>query len=84
MASTPSTKRILEKVNCPFLTLYKGVGYWYFVYDDPKLNVFETKSVYTPYLGDLTLDMWVADGKELKEIGDQLRREAGKALLESQ
>lgn len=73
---TISTKRILDKVGCPFLSLYKGVGYWYFVYDAPATNVFETKSVYTPRLNDLTLDMWVADGKELKAKGDQMRRDA--------
>lgn len=79
-----STQRILNKIGCPFLSLYKGVGYWYFVYDAPEWNVFETKSVYTSRLNDLTLDMWVADGKELKKLGDQKRREVSLAKFKKE
>lgn len=71
-----NTSRILRRIDCPHLSLLKGDGYWYFVYDIPSLNIFETKSVYTMRLNDLTLDMWVADGKELVELGDEMRREA--------
>lgn len=71
-----TVKQVLAKIDCPHLTLLKGGGYWYFVYDIPQLNVFETKSVYTMRLNDLTLDMWVADGKELVALGDEMRRDA--------
>lgn len=62
---------ILRKIACPFMRLYKGDGYWYFVYDSN--GVFETKSVMTMRLKDLTLDMWVADGGELRDRGDKMR-----------
>jgi hypothetical protein len=64
---------ILRKIRCPVMALYKGDGYWYFVYDSN--GVFETKSVMTMRLKDLTLDMWVAEGCELRDRGDKLRIE---------
>jgi hypothetical protein len=42
--------------------LVKGKGYLYFVFDDGKR--YDTLSVMVPRLNDLTLDRWVAEGKE--------------------
>lgn len=74
-----SSAQILSKIGCPFLSLHKGDGYWYFVYD--AIDVYETKSVMTMRLNDLDLDMWVADGKELQKIGDAARRELSRQNL---
>ena len=75
MTKSISAQRILDKINCPFLSLFKGPGYWYFVYDAPLYNVFETKSVYTMYLKDLPMETWVAVGEELVALGDAARKE---------
>lgn len=60
-----NTRQILKKINCPYLELVKGDGYWYFVYDEPAREVYETRSVYTMYLNDMTLEQWVEEGKAL-------------------
>lgn len=59
-----TTRKILKAIGCPILNLYKGEGYWYFVYDDLDRNVFETQSVYTVRLSNLPLEEWVREGKE--------------------
>lgn len=59
-----TTRKILKAIGCPILNLYKGEGYWYFVYDDLDRNVFETQSVYTVRLSNLPLEEWVREGRE--------------------
>jgi len=59
-----SSKQILKKINCKDLSLYKGDGYWYFVYDKPENNIFETYSVPCMYLNQMPVDMWISDGLE--------------------
>lgn len=70
-----SATQIISKIHCPFLSLHKGDGYWYFVYDAPARGVYETRSVMVMYLNSMDLDQWVAEGRELKKIGDDARRE---------
>lgn len=66
-----TAKRILKEINCPFLKLYqnKSQGYWYFVYDDTKNNVYANHSVMTMYMNGMTLDQWVEEAQFfLKEL----------------
>ena len=49
----------------PYVNLYKGEGYWYFVYDDPVHCIYRTRSVYTYQLNDLTLEQWCDEADEL-------------------
>ena len=67
MAKRVLTKQILDVVGCPNLSLYKGDGYWYFVYDDGA-DKFATRSVYAVRLSDLSLETWVAEGRELVAV----------------
>jgi hypothetical protein len=60
-----SVKHILREIDCQHLALHKGEGYWYFEYDDPANNIFETLSVYVARLSDLSLDGWISDGCSL-------------------
>lgn len=59
-----TTRKILKAIGCPILSLYKGEGYWYFVYDDLDRNMFETQSVYAVRLSDMPLETWVQEGRE--------------------
>jgi len=62
-------KQILKQINCKHLDLFKGDGYWYFVYDGfgpgEVLPKYDTRSVYTMYLNDMTLAQWVEEGRAL-------------------
>ena len=58
----------LEKVNneiraatSQYITLYKGEGYFYFVYDDGKR--YSTTSVYINILNQFSLEEWVYEAK---------------------
>jgi hypothetical protein len=59
-----TTKQILRAIGNANLSLYKGDGYWYFVYDD-KGDLYDDLSVYTMRLNDLPLSSWVEDGRAL-------------------
>ena len=53
----------------PYINLYMGSGYWYFVYDDPNGDIYRTRSVYVRCLNVFTLDQWIEEGKDfVKEI----------------
>lgn len=68
-----TSKQVLSKIKCNHLSLFKGDGYWYFVYDDAEKNIFETKSIPVMFLNQMPLDMWVQDGvdfvNEIEEKG---------------
>ena len=49
----------------PYISLYKGEGYWYFVYDDPVHCIYRTRSVYVYRLNELTLEQWCESAEEL-------------------
>lgn len=57
-------KQILKAVDNPFLQLYQGNGYWYFVYDDPATNIYEDHSVHTYRLNSLSLEQWKAEANQ--------------------
>ncbi|MNC71035.1 hypothetical protein D3C75_1219090 [compost metagenome] len=59
-----SAAQVLNKIKCQYLSLCKGDGYWYFVYDDVERNIFETESVYTMYLSSLDVEDWVSIGQD--------------------
>jgi len=63
---TITTKMVLKAINHPLVTLHRvvGQGYWYFCYDDQD-KVYETQSVYTPRLSDMTVDQWTAYAYDL-------------------
>jgi hypothetical protein len=51
------TKQIIKAIGSKHLELTKnaGDGYWYFIYDD-KAGKFDTYSIYTMYLNDMSVD----------------------------
>lgn len=59
----PTVKKILEYIGNDNLNLYKGEGYWYFVYDD-KNSKFETLSIYTYRLNDMGIERWISYGRD--------------------
>ena len=66
------TKTILKKIGEPNLSLYKGQGYYYFVYDD-GIN-YKDRCVMVNILNHLSLDSWVYEGKLLVDsIEDPIR-----------
>ena len=59
---------ILGKIDCPHLNLHRDNGYWYFEFDAlDTVGVYETHSVYTPRLCDMSVEAWVAEGREFVE-----------------
>ena len=64
-ASVPariSVKSILRAVRNPYLSLYRGEGYWYFVLDDGG-DLFEEQSVPVMRLNQLSFSEWVDEGR---------------------
>jgi hypothetical protein len=54
-----------------------GDGYWIFIYDDVDGNIYETVSVYTMRLSDMTVDQWVAYVPDLlTQVADWRERQA--------
>ena len=64
MTNATNTKQIIKLIGLDNLKLVNGVGYWYFIYDDVKNNIFETSVVQTMCLKDMPIDQWVKLGKE--------------------
>lgn len=56
-------KTIINAVGVTGLSLYRGDGYFYFVYDIGG-NSYRDHSVYTMYLNDLPLETWVEEAKD--------------------
>ena len=68
LTAARSTKHVLREIGCPYLSLYRGDGYWYFTYDDIEgRGIYETQSVCTMRLSDLSLEDWVGTGKSFVE-----------------
>ena len=59
-----TTRQILKAIDCPILNLYKGEGYYYFVYDDLARGVYDSRSVYAYRLNHLSFDRWVEEGRD--------------------
>lgn len=58
-----TAKQVLAKIGNPNLALYKGTGYWYFIYDDKPNNVYGSFSVWTMYLNSTEIERWIDIGK---------------------
>jgi len=52
-------KAIANHVGNEYCHLYKGDGYFYFVYDNPVTDVYRDYSVMVYHLNDLTIKSWV-------------------------
>jgi hypothetical protein len=70
----------IQKVE-PLVTLYRGEGYHYYIFDntpllteDNKRLVYENESVMCAYLKDQRPRMWIADGIS---FGKRVRGEHG-------
>ena len=59
-----TVKTILKHIGEPNLELYKGRGYFYFVYDNGD-KIYEERCVMVTALNHLSLDSWVYEGKRL-------------------
>lgn len=59
-----TTKQVIKAVGSEHLELVAGNGYWYFIYDDVAKGRYDTMSIMTMRLGDLTVEQWAADGRE--------------------
>lgn len=66
MTRARSVKEVLRAVGSSYLSLYKGEGYWYFIYDNGCLEalVYESFTVYAMRLNDMTRDAWVERGRD--------------------
>lgn len=65
------TRTILAKLKDKRVQLYRGPGYWYFVFDAIEAHsVYETLSVYTMRLNDMPLEQWVAYGRQCIAQGE--------------
>lgn len=70
-----STAQIIKIIGCDKLSLCKGSGYWYFVYDDLDANgIFETRSVYIFKLNRMSLESWVVEGQEFVDYVQGLKK----------
>lgn len=58
------TSQVTRKLNNKYVELVRGDGYWYFVYSDVARNIFDSESVYTMRLNDLTVAHWVEIGEK--------------------
>ena len=65
MKTATNTAQILKKIGNKHLSLHRGLGYWYYVYDDVDTGIFKTNSVYTMYLKNMSFEQWVEEGLEL-------------------
>ena len=58
-----SSAEIIRKIGCSFLRLYRGEGYWYFIFDDEHGGRYDSESIYCMRLNDMALSRWVESGK---------------------
>lgn len=73
-----STSQIIRKIGSRNLSLYKGEGYWYFVYDDcEKNNIWADESVPCFKLNQMSLEQWVEIGKDfvVRTIEEQKQKD---------
>lgn len=62
MFQVRSINKVFTEDKLP-LELVKGEDYFYFQYDLPEQNIFETESVYVAKLNQLTKDEWIRLGR---------------------
>lgn len=63
-----SATSILRAINCPHLDFYNAGGYWVFIYDDKKLNKFQTHSVAVYRLRQMEFSKWVDEGRTFARL----------------
>jgi len=80
MASLKTINQRIALTVHPSLTLVKGEGYHYFVFDTP--TQYETHSVMTPYTNQLTLAAWIehARGFFKRLVDDKARSVVASAV----
>jgi hypothetical protein len=67
--------QVLDRINNPFLTMHKGPGYWYFVFDDESRGIYESHSVYVNTLRFMTVTRWEEEARSfLAEIEAKHKR----------
>lgn len=59
--TTATVTRHLKAEGLP-VTLYRGNGYHYFVFDDGKR--YEERSIMEPHFRAMSVEQWLADGRE--------------------
>lgn len=60
-----SARKILSAIGCPYLSLHKGEGYWFFIYDSADDQaVYDSESVYVFRLSHLAFDKWIKIGTD--------------------
>lgn len=69
-----TTRSILAKIKCQHLNLYRGEGYWYFIYDNGS-GVYESHSVYVMRLNDMPEARWVGIGSAFVEATEAEARD---------
>lgn len=62
MFTIKSINKVFQEDSLP-IELVKGEGYFYLIYDDVENNIYETQSIYTVRLSDMTKDRWVEEGR---------------------
>lgn len=64
MTVARSASQVIKKIGEEKLKLHRGEGYWYFEYDDfVEKKIYDTESIYIPYLCHWSLENWVEAGK---------------------
>jgi hypothetical protein len=65
------------QAKAPNVTLYRGRGYHYYIFDDQARNVHESHSEYVPYLYMRNAKTWIADGIAFAEKVEGIIAERG-------
>ena len=74
MLTMKKVNDVIKSETSQYLELYKGDGYYYFVYDDGKR--YSTASVYVNTLNQLPLTSWIYEAKvfhSMLKTFDQLK-----------
>jgi hypothetical protein len=65
MPKASSATQVLKKIKCEYLSLYKGEGYWYFIFDNG--TTYESESIMVIRMNDMTVEQWVDAGEAFLE-----------------
>jgi hypothetical protein len=67
-----TARKIISLIGCRNLSLHNGGDYWYFTYNDGE-KLFETRSVMVMRLKHLSLEQWVAEGRDFVALVEGAR-----------
>jgi hypothetical protein len=62
MFTVKSINKVFKEDGLP-VELVKGEGYFYYIFNEPRDSVYETRSVYVYRLSDLTKQHWIDEGR---------------------